>query len=187
MMTMPSRRNYRQAGTDKPTDRFASPIDSMHFQYQPLQIPRTGEYRSSTSSLTSDTLLVCQEHIRCGPIPKTRFEFYAGLTVTAMRGASGTICKTNQALLIDWIEGYDIISDYSEGIGEWDDCSICAVTEVLMGKGGFPFMCGLLVIGKENLYQCCLECVKMCMPEASVNRMDKAIRKYAECHKSNTQ
>lgn len=76
-------------------------------------------------------------------------------------GTGVTIYAKKPELVFPWAAGFEIIDAYAENLGEWGDCCICTVTDILLGPGALPLMVGLLELGSSSIYQKCLNGMRL--------------------------
>lgn len=105
---------------------------------------------------------------------------YAGMVCQALGNVGVTICAEKPKLVFPWAAGFEIIDAYVENLGEWGDCCICTVTDILLGPGALPLMVGLLVIGKPSIYKKCLNDMRLYLAEEEVKELDGSFRELAE-------
>ena len=148
--------------------------------HTPVKVEVKGS--NSISELSHQNIGLCDDHIECKPVSKTTVRMYAAMACKAVCDAGITICAEKPGLVFPWAAGLDIIDPYADNLGEWDDCCICTVTDILLGPGALPLMVGLLVIGKYSVYQKCLNGMRLDLAEEEVKESDKLFRELAGIH-----
>ena len=88
----------------------------------------------SISELSHQNIGLCDDHIECKPVSKATVRMYAGMVCKAVGDGAVTICAEKPELVFPWAAGFEIIDAYEENLGEWGDCCICTVTDILLGS-----------------------------------------------------
>ena len=133
---------------------------------------------SSTSELSHQNIGLCDDHIECNPVSRVTVRMYARIVCEIAEDGGVTICarKSERAA------GFEIIDSYAENLGEWGDCCICTVTDILLGPCALPLILGLLVIGKSSVYRKCLNDMRLHLVEEQIKELGGVFKELAGIH-----
>ena len=142
------------------------------------------KHGSSLFNTLSDMVSVCAKHDNCAPVPRVTFTLIANAICEKLKDAARTICAVQPRASLAWCEGYVGLYEYGNGKGEWKECSICVMLELLLGYEGLPLMCGLMMLGMMDNYDRCLLGLRMYRSKEHVEKFDAMVKRYVEIHKT---